>query len=219
MEWHFAELQSQRPQADHESCIPSIDIHLAEMTDFYHRHKKSGRIVAIGELGLGLRLQLNANLLDYDRLQFSSIDIQKKYQLTFYHLLEIIVRNRKRFTYGVLHSFTGTEDEVKTALELGLHIGLNGCSLRQPENAPWCLLKRSSAGVQFYTQHLNGHQTVDIDHDSDKEAVAEGLRSISALQKDPSKWSSDYFIKGRNEPALIRYCLLVNVVMSDGLSH
>lgn len=87
MEWHFAELQSQRPQADHESCIPSIDIHLAEMTDFYHRHKKSGRIVAIGELGLGLRLQLNANLLDYDRLQFSSIDIQKKYQLTFYHLL------------------------------------------------------------------------------------------------------------------------------------
>lgn len=35
---------------------------------------------------------------------------------------------------GVVHSFTGTTDELKELLDLGVYIGVNGCSLKTQEN-------------------------------------------------------------------------------------
>ena len=42
--------------------------------------------------------------------------------------------NRARFSGGVVHSFTGEDDELKELLEMGLYIGVNGCSLKTKEN-------------------------------------------------------------------------------------
>lgn len=47
---------------------------------------------------------------------------------------DIVKQNRNRFSTGVVHSFTGTPQEVKQILELDLYIGINGCSLKTQEN-------------------------------------------------------------------------------------
>ena len=60
MEWHLMRFPDQEAPRENEttSCMRSIlssmDHHMTEMIDFYHNNKASGRIVAIGEFGLGL---------------------------------------------------------------------------------------------------------------------------------------------------------------------
>ena len=102
----------------------------------------AGKVVAVGELGL-----------DYDRLHFSPAETQRKgfeAQLRlaeatslplFLHnraatadFADILRRNRARITGGVVHSFTGSPDELAPLLDLGLSIGINGCSLKTEEN-------------------------------------------------------------------------------------
>ncbi|KAL4086764.1 hypothetical protein PRIC1_013825, partial [Phytophthora ramorum] len=47
---------------------------------------------------------------------------------------EMISKNRSRFSHGVVHSFTGSKEEMLKLVELGLYIGVNGCSLKTAEN-------------------------------------------------------------------------------------
>ena len=47
---------------------------------------------------------------------------------------EIVRANRHRFSTGVVHSFTGTLEEMKDLLDMDLFIGINGCSMKTAEN-------------------------------------------------------------------------------------
>ena len=46
----------------------------------------------------------------------------------------IIRANRHRFPTGVVHSFTGDLNELEQLVEMGLFIGVNGCSMKTEEN-------------------------------------------------------------------------------------
>lgn len=83
--------------------------------------------------------------LDYDRLFFCPKETQLRHFHRHFELAEmtglpmflhdrntggdfakIITENRSRFKDGIVHSFTGTQEELKTYIDLGLYISLNG---------------------------------------------------------------------------------------------
>lgn len=164
------------------------------------------KVVAIGECGL-----------DYDRLEFCPKATQIKYfehQLTlcqtvrlplFLHcrnaasdLVNILSKNRDLLHGGVVHSFDGTEQDLKSLLELGYYIGINGCSLKTAENlqvvakipndrlmletdSPWCEVRPTHAGAKC-------------------------IKTIYPTVKK-EKWQASRMVKGRNEPANIVHIL------------
>jgi TatD DNase family protein len=158
--------------------------------------------VAIGECGL-----------DYDRLHFSSKESQLKAFAPHFELAEstglpmylhnrntgndflsIVRNNRGKFSTGVVHSFTGTLEELHDLLALDLFIGVNGCSLKTEENVevvrqiplermmietdcPYCEIRKTSPAYQY-------------------------VRTTFQF-KDKAKYSSEFLVRGRNEPCTI----------------
>jgi len=165
------------------------------------------KIVAIGEFGL-----------DYDRLHFCPRNIQQQFferQLValcgampqlplFLHnrastqdFMDIINRHAHLFSYGVVHSFTGTEEELNLILaNKKLFIGVNGCSLKTPENllvvkqipldrimietdAPYCDIRSTHASFKFMKTQF--------------------------AEKKREKFEKNNTVKGRNEPCRVVY--------------
>lgn len=141
---------------------------------------KDGSIAAIGECGL-----------DYDRLNYCSkeyqlIGFEAQLQMATKYSLPLFLHNRNTegdffrlmSKYrgqlpmgGVVHSFTDSVEEMKELVDLGLFIGINGCSMKTEENikmvaevpidsllletdAPWCSIKPSHASYPFLTTHF-----------------------------------------------------------------
>lgn len=104
--------------------------------------KLGDKCAAIGECGL-----------DYDRLEYAPMDVQlkvfpmhfdlaQKHGLPMYlhsrnckaDFMKMVKDNRHKFSTGCVHSYTGDLDELKQLLAMDLYIGVNGCSLKTPEN-------------------------------------------------------------------------------------
>jgi TatD DNase family protein len=170
-------------------------------------------VVAIGECGL-----------DYDRLSFCQKETQIEafklhFELArqtklpmFLHcraaasdLIPLLRENRSSMIRGgVVHSFDGTLHEALTFTEeLGLYIGLNGCSLRTEESlavvkelpldrilletdAPWCDIRPTHAS----------HQVLLKSQDS---VIPKPW--LPAYKKE--KWIEGHLVKGRNEPCTL----------------
>lgn len=194
--------------------------------------EKSGSgIVAFGEIGL-----------DYDRLshcgketQIVSFNAQldlfaslteKLQRPLFLHsraahedfvgiLKERIAKGelKKR---GVVHSFTGTVEEMKELVEIGFDIGVNGCSLKTEENCavvkeiplarlqletdgPWCEMRPSHAGTTYAAQagFVEKVSVAALGH-SRSQAKDGGWKWVKK-----EKFTDGALVKGRNESCLI----------------
>lgn len=179
---------------------------IAELRSLVERGAAAGKCVALGECGL-----------DYARLHFAGKERQRRafeLQLALAKELQMPVFLHNRDTEGdfvammrehgpglrggVVHSFTGSWEECEALLDLGLYIGINGCSLKTEENlevarriptdrlmietdAPWCGIRRSHASHPFV--------------------------ATAFPEKDKKKWSPEHCVKGRCEP-----CHLVQVL-------
>ncbi|KAK7695315.1 hypothetical protein QCA50_002505 [Cerrena zonata] len=179
----------------------------------------TGRVVAVGECGL-----------DYDRTHFSRPETQKKHfraQLSLakkYHLPLFLHSRAAHADFvqilreegfgedggravgakgGVVHSHTGTADEAIELMDMGFHIGVNGCSMKTAEqltmiktirpekilfetDAPWCSLTSTHASKQ----HLD--------------SLPASLRAAYfPLATRPEAFVYGKPVKGRNEPTAI----------------
>jgi TatD DNase family protein len=144
----------------------------------------SPELVAFGEFGL-----------DYDRLHYCSKEVQlhsfsaqlalaasltpqlplflhsRAAHADFVRLLkEAFGEQLERLAKGgVVHSFTGTVDEMRELMDLGLYIGVNGCSFKTAENCdvvreieldrlmletdgPWCEVRPSHEGWKYLVE-------------------------------------------------------------------
>ena len=180
----------------------------------------SGHCAAFGEIGL-----------DYDRLSHCDAATQRTYfsaQLDvaatldlplflhsraaaddFYAILAPPLRAGRFPRGGLVHSFTGSLAEMRRLVALpGLHIGVNGCSLKTEENldvvrqvpldrlqletdGPWCEIRPSHAGAAL----LEG-----FDAAGEEERRGAGERA-KPVKKE--RWRQDSMVKGRNEPCEI----------------
>lgn len=167
-------------------------------------------LVALGEFGL-----------DYDRLHYCSASLQRHAfaaqlalaaslapQLPLFlhsraahadfvaHLKRAFGENLERLERGgVVHSFTGTVAEMAELMDLGLHIGLNGCSFKTVENCevvkavrldrlmietdgPWCEVRPTHEGWKYLVEMEKG----------EKEAAA----AAAAVVEDPTATPSEF---------------------------
>ncbi|OLL23010.1 Deoxyribonuclease Tat-D [Neolecta irregularis DAH-3] len=168
--------------------------------------KQQGLVCAWGELGL-----------DYDRLNWCDKETQKKYfemQLDAAERLDLplflhsraaaddfealLFARLHRLKGGVVHSFTGTAQELNRILSHPkLCVSVNACSLKTVENidmvkqipldrimletdSPWCQVRKSHASWKY-------------------------LKDAPLLPKavDKKRFATDYMVRSRNEPCAI----------------
>lgn len=107
---------------------------------------------------------------------------------------------------GVVHSFTGSMEEMKQLVEMGFFVSINGCGMKTQENlevlkalpldrllletdCPWCEPRASHASSGIIRKFQELHPELAP------------LYSPPAVKHE--KHNKDKMVKGRNEPCMI----------------
>lgn len=218
-----------------ESYLHGADAYLGEIKKVILSDRDSGgaKVVAVGECGLDYD-RLHFSPADVQKKHFESqLSLAAHVQLPLFlhsraahrdfvdilqphmHVIHaaLVEKNPEQHKddpdakrVGVVHSFTGTVDEAKELLGLGLFIGINGCSLKTQENldvlhhiplsrlmletdAPWCDPRSTHASHSHIHTFKQTHPDLHA------------LYQPTSVKKE--KWKPDSMVKGRNEPCAI----------------
>ncbi len=156
--------------------IESIFKNLDDLINLY-----KDKIIAVGECGLDYDLLHYSNKEDQLKLFSPHFSLAEKYNLPMYfhdrnsndEFYNIVKENRNKFNKGIVHSFTGSEDELNKYLSLNLYIGVTGASFRTKNiievvkkipndkllfetDAPYCEIRSSNAAFQFVETSFKG---------------------------------------------------------------
>ncbi len=164
-----------------DTIIADLTTLIANTRSSAAAHGQPPALVAFGEFGL-----------DYDRLHFCSRSLQKHSFAAQLRLAAALSPQLPLFLHsraahadfvahlqaafgerleklekgGVVHSFTGTVEELRELMDLGLYIGVNGCSFKTAENCavvkeielsrlmletdgPWCEVRPAHEGWKY----------------------------------------------------------------------
>ncbi|SPO00497.1 related to deoxyribonuclease [Cephalotrichum gorgonifer] len=227
---------------DDEPCLTKSEAVISKLTFLLETARSTQSssqrgLVAFGEFGL-----------DYDRLhycskkiQLHSFAVQLKLAASLEPQLPLFLHSRaahqdvvsllkahfgdrlERLQRGaVVHSFTGTAEEMAELTDLGLYIGINGCSLKTAENCavvgaipldrlmletdgPWCEIRPSHDGFKYLSQvkpegsDAQTHEQPGAKKSKKNTPAPQGR--LKVVKKE--KWEEGAMVKGRNEPCTI----------------
>jgi TatD DNase family protein len=171
-------------------------------------------VVAIGECGLDrdrthfapFENQLSCFEPHFDACKILSLPMFIHSRNCPAEMIAMLTKRRNDLVKGgVVHSFTGTVEELKSYVDLDLFIGVNGCSFKTVENikiikqipldkllietdAPWCTIKPTMEGIASL---------------GDQFRITKFEQPSKEIKKfDPVKppQELDWVIKNRNEP-------------------
>jgi len=182
------------------------DALLTDLKKLAQESRDAGTATAFGEIGL-----------DYDRLHYCDketqiiyfarqLDIAIELQMPLFLHSRAAAEDFERLLQdpldklpkrGLVHSFTGSLEEMQRLVKMGLDIGINGCSLKTEENlavakevplerlqietdGPWCEIRPSHASSKY---------------------LKDAPELPKAVKKE--KWSAEMMVKSRNEPCTI----------------
>jgi TatD DNase family protein len=160
------------------------------------------KCIAVGECGLDYdRLhfadkesQLKAFPMHFDLAQATGLPLYLHSRNTNGDFTRIVRENRHKFSEGVVHSFTGDVGEMREILELGLYIGINGCSMKTAEN------------VEVVRQVPIEKMMIETDCpycEIRKSSPAFGFIRTQFSYKAKEKYDAGFLVRGRNEPCTI----------------
>lgn len=148
-------------------------------------------------------------------------------------LLSTLTANRGLFRSGVVHSFDGRWEDAQSFLNLGLFIGLNGCSLRTDSNLEVVRklpLNKIMIETGRKTCCMKSFLTVPFALDcpwceikpthSSSKLLNECAKLLDYPSTKKDKWKSGGLVKGRNEPCnIVQICQVIAQVRGENLEE
>ena len=104
-----------------------------QMLDLMEKELERGIYIGVGEVGLDFYWDTTFEKQQLDAFE-TQLDWAKQFHLplsihcrnAFDKMVKILERKQDGGLRGIMHCFTGTEEEAKVYLELGFHLGLGG---------------------------------------------------------------------------------------------
>ena len=120
-----------------------------EVLSQMEKELERGIYVGVGEIGLDFYWDATYEKQQYDAFE-TQLDWAKQLHLplsihcrnAFEKMVQILEKKQDGSLLGIMHCFTGTEEEAKVYLELGFHLGLGG------------VITYKNCGVKDYLPHL-----------------------------------------------------------------
>ena len=126
-------LQPEEVKEDYKAVLSQMEKELGEASPASHVPQSRVAYVGVGEVGLDFywdatfeKQQLDAFETQLDWAKQLHLPLSIHCRNAFDKMVKILEKKQDGGLRGIMHCFTGTEEEAKVYLELGFHLGLGG---------------------------------------------------------------------------------------------